>query len=180
MVNLASLQHQLQHTNTSAIESWTPPFCGDIPLHIDAAGKWHYQGSEIKRPALVALFASVLLLQSEEYFLQTPVEKVRITVADVPFLITDWCWSTTDNGPALVLTTNLQHQLIASPQHPICLRADPQHQILPYITLWRGLQAKLSRNVYYQLAEQTHAVYCNKQTHYQLKSAGYPYTLAIT
>jgi uncharacterized protein len=179
MISLTSLQQQLEQPDLAPVEQWDPPFCGDLPLNIEADGNWYYQGSKIQRPALVKLFASVLIRQHAEYFLQTPVEKVRISVADAPFLITDWCWLSSENGPVLQLTTNLQQQLLLSPQYPLVLKYDPQQQLLPYLQLWRGLQAKLSRNVYYQLAEQASAVYCNGQQHYQLKSAAFPYTLAI-
>ena len=178
-MDLASLQHQLQQTNLPPVESWEPPFCGDLPIHIDAQANWYYQHSKIQRPALVKLFASVLLCQHNEYFLQTPVEKVRISVADAPFLVTEWAWHNTDTGPALQLGTNLGQQVLVGPKHALLLRQDPQQQWLPYLQLWRGLQAKLSRNVYYQLAEQTCGVYCNKQTHYQLKSAGYAFSFSI-
>jgi hypothetical protein len=179
MINLASLQQQLQQADMPPVESWQPAFCGDIAIHIDAEGRWYYQDSLIQRPALVKLFASVLVRQQQEYFLQTPVEKVRISVADAPLLITDWHWQPTDTGPALVLSTNLQQQLVVSPAYPLLLQQDPQQQLLPYIQLWRGLQAKLSRNVYYQLAEQTNAIWCDGRQHYQLKSAGYPFSFAI-
>lgn len=178
-MDLASLQQQLQQPNLPPVERWNPPFCGDLPIHIDSAANWYYQGSLIQRPALVKLFASVLLQQNGEYFLQTPAEKVRISVADAPMLVTDWAWHATDQGPALQLGTNLQQQVLVSPQYPLLLQLDPQQQLLPYLQLWRGLNAKLSRNVYYQLAEQATAVYCDQQQHYQLKSAGYPFSIAI-
>ena len=179
MINLSSLQHQLQQQDLAPVESWNPPFCGDLPLHIASDGVWYYQHSKIARDALVKLFASVLICQHGEYFLQTPAEKVRITVADAPFIVTDWAWHTADTGPALMLSTNLQHQVLVSPRYPLQLRNDPQQQQLPYLQLWRGLQAKLSRNVYYQLAEQCYEVQCNGQRHFQLKSAAYPYSFAI-
>ena len=178
-MDLASLQQQLQQPNLPPVERWNPPFCGDLPIHIDSAANWYYQGSLIQRPALVKLFASVLLQQNGEYFLQTPAEKVRITVEDAPFVVTGYQWQSTDNGPALCLSTNLQHQLVVSPSYPLVLLPDPQHQLLPYVQLWRGLHAKLHRNVYYQLAEQCHSQYCNGQQHFQLKSGGFPYSLAI-
>ncbi|HEX5793135.1 MAG TPA: DUF1285 domain-containing protein [Rheinheimera sp.] len=180
MISLSSLQQQLQQPDLAPVESWNPPFCGDMPLHIDSCGDWYYQNSKIQRPALVTLFASVLLKQHNEYFLQTPAEKVRITVADAPFVITDWAWVTTANGRTLRLSTNLQQHILVSPQYPLRLKADPQQQMLPYLLLWRGLDAKLSRNVYYQLAEQTTAVYCNQHLHYQLKSAAYAFTFAVS
>lgn len=179
MINLNTLQQQLQHTDLAPVESWDPPFCGDIPLHITSDGDWYYQHSKIARPALVTLFASVLIRQHGDYFLQTPAEKVRISVADAPFVVTDWRWQETQTGQALLLGTNLQQQVVVSPQNPLLLRNDPQQQRLPYLQLWRGLEAKLSRNVYYQLAQQCFAVQCNGQRHYQLKSAGYAFSFAI-
>jgi uncharacterized protein len=179
MINLSSLQQQLQQSDLPPVESWNPPFCGDLPLHIASNGSWYYQQSEIKRPALVKLFASVLIRQQDNYYLQTPAEKVRISVADAPFLVTEWAWQDTSTGPALLLSTNLQQQVVVSPQYPLWLQEDPQQQQLPYLQLWRGLQAKLSRSVYYQLAEQCYETHCNGQRHYQLKSAAYPFSFAI-
>ncbi|GAB2927119.1 DUF1285 domain-containing protein [Rheinheimera gaetbuli] len=178
-MDLIALQQQLEQPALAPVEQWEPPFCGDIPLHIDAQGQWYYQHSLIQRPALIKLFASVLLCQNGEYFLQTPVEKVRISVADAPLLIVDWLWTDTAAGPALLLTTNLAHQLMLSPAYPMILKPDPQQQLLPYVQLWHGLQAKLSRNVYYALAALTTPVYCNNQQHFQLKSAAFPYTFAV-
>lgn len=180
MLSLVELQQLLQQSNLPAVEKWNPPFCGDIPLHIDSNGDWLYQHSKIERPALVKLFASVLLRQGKQFYLQTPVEKVGITVADAPFIVTQFSWQATDNGKALCLTLNTEQKIVVSRQHPLLLQSDPQQQQVPYLDLWRGLQAKLSRNVYYQLAEQVHEVYCDNHLHYQLKSAGFPFTFAIT
>lgn len=179
MTDLSAIQRHLSQPDITPVESWDPPFCGDIPLHIDAQGQWFYQQSLIQRQAMVKLFASVLICQQGEHFLQTPVEKVRITVADAPLLITDWQWIDTATGPALLLTTNLQQQLVLDRKFPLLLRLNPHQQLLPYVQLWHGLHAKLSRNVYYQLSELTRPVYCNGQQHFQLKSAGYPFTFAI-
>ena len=178
-MDLSRLQQQLQQPHLAPVERWNPPFCGDMPIFIDSDANWHYQGSKIKRPALVQLFASVLLKQGNDYFLQTPAEKVRIQVADAAFLVTDYHWHTSALGPALQLETNLGQHVLLSPQYPLLLKPSPQQQLLPYLQLWRGLSAKLSRTVYYQLAEQAQPVYCNAKQHYQLKSAGYPFTFAI-
>lgn len=178
-MDLQSLQQQLQQPNLAPLSRWNPPFCGDIPLTIAQDGRWYYQNSLIQRPALVKLFASVLIKQQHEYFLLTPAEKVRICVEDAPFIVTDYHWADTEYGPALQLSTNLEHQILLGPEYPLHLQPDPQGQYLPYLQLWHGLSAKLSRNVYYQLAPQAQQVYCNGQQHFQLKSAGYPYTLAI-
>ena len=179
MLSLAALQQQLQQSSLPPVETWDPPFCGDIPLQIDSNGDWLYQHSKIQRLALIKLFASVLLRQDDAYYLQTPVEKVRIEVTDAPLIVTQHNWLETDNGRALCLTLNTEQEIVVSPQYPLQLQRDPQQQFLPYLQLWRGLTAKLHRNVYYQLAEHVSAVYCNGQLHYQIKSAGFPYTFAI-
>lgn len=151
-MDLSRLQLQLQQPQLSPVESWNPPFCGDLPVHIDVDGNWFYQGSQIARLPLVKLFASVLLCQGEEYFLQTPVEKVRIQVADVPFLITQSQWLAGAAGPELWLTTNLGDTVLLSIANPLSLQLFAGQQV-PYLNLWRGLSARLHRNVYYQLVE---------------------------
>ncbi|WP_019677452.1 DUF1285 domain-containing protein [Arsukibacterium perlucidum] len=177
-MDLASLQQQLQCPDLAPVESWQPEFCGDLPLLITADGRWLYQGSEIRRPPIVRLFASVLICQQQQYFLQTPVEKVRIQVEDAPFLVVASQWQRTENGPLLTLTTNIGDAVSVTPQYPLRLRLFEQQQ-LPYLQLWRGLSARLNRNTYYQLIGQCHEVYCNGASHYQLKSAGYPFTLGV-
>ena len=178
-MDLSTLAQHLQQPQLAPVEQWQPAFCGDMPILIAADGQWYYQNSLIQRPALVQLFASVLIRQQQDYFLQTPQEKVRIQVEDAAFVVTDCAWYSTPCGPMLQLSTNVQQQVLVNTRYPLLLQSSPQQQLLPYLQLWRGLSAKLSRNVYYQLAEQASAVYCNQQTHYQIKSAGIPFTLAI-
>ncbi|WP_372624871.1 DUF1285 domain-containing protein [Arsukibacterium sp.] len=177
-MDLASLQQQLQRPNLAPVESWQPEFCGDLPLLITADGRWLYQGSEIRRQPMVRLFASVLICQQQQFFLQTPVEKVRIQVEDAPFLVVASQWQDTRNGPLLTLTTNIGDAVSVTPEYPIRLKSF-QQQPLPYLQLWRGLSARLNRNTYYQLIEQASEVYCDGARHYQLKSAGYPFTLGV-
>lgn len=152
-MDLSRLQLQLQQPQLSPVESWNPPFCGDLPIYIDTDGNWFYQGSQIARLPLVKLFASVLICQGEEYFLQTPVEKVRIQVADVPFVVTQSQWLVGAAGSELWLTTNLGDTVLLSIANPLSLRLFAGQQV-PYLNLWRGLSARLHRNVYYQLVEQ--------------------------
>lgn len=152
-MDLSRLQQQLQCPALSPVESWNPTFCGDLPITIDVDGQWYYQGTKIARLPLVKLFASVLLCQEQRYFLQTPVEKVQIQVADVPFLITQSQWQQGEAGRELWLTTNLGDTIPLSATYPLVLRPF-SGQIVPYVQLWRGLQARLHRNVYYQLLEE--------------------------
>lgn len=151
-MDLSQLQQQLSQLSSLPAEHRTPTFCGDLPLHIDIDGQWYYQGSKISRLPLVKLFASVLLRQEQEYFLQTPVEKVRIQVEDVPFLITHYTWHAGVNGPELELRTNLGDTVVVSAAHPILIKPFAGQHV-PYVMLWRGLSARLHRNVYYHLLQ---------------------------
>src|SRR5258705_7578891 len=89
------------------VESWNPPFCGDIDMRIAADGTWFYQKTPIGRPALVKLFASVLKREGERYFLVTPVEKCGIAVDDVPFLAVEMDIERAAAGRVLHLRTNV-------------------------------------------------------------------------
>ncbi len=177
-MDLASLQQQLQCPDLAPVESWQPAFCGDLPLLITADGRWLYQGSEIRRQPMVRLFASVLICQQQQYYLQTPVEKVRIQVEDAPFLVVASHWQATAQGPLLTLTTNIGDAVSVTPQYPLRIK-EYQRQGLPYLQLWRGLSARLNRNTYYQLLEQAGEVHCDGARHFQLKSAAYPFTMGI-
>ena len=87
-----SAQIKAQGDKTPPVELWDPEYCGEMDLQIKANGDWFYAGTTFKRPALVKLLSSVLKKEQDEYFLVTPVEKIKITVDDVPFVLTQWRW----------------------------------------------------------------------------------------
>ncbi len=154
-MQLFSLQQQLSELSEFPLEQWHPPFCGSMPIRIDRDGQWHYQDSPIQRLELVRLFAAVLSCQDGRYLLTTPAEQVEIQVDDAPFLLVQAEWLSGQDGPLLQLTTNLQQHYVASAACPVLLQPEPgSGQLLPYLQLKRGLRAKFSRNLYYQLAEQ--------------------------
>ncbi len=64
------------------LDKWNPPLSGDIDIRITKDGRWIHEGGEIKRKALVRLFASLVKQEGDEFFLITPVEKWRIGVED--------------------------------------------------------------------------------------------------
>lgn len=142
------------------VESWNPPYCGEIDIHIKANGDWFHEGSAFKRLPLVKMFASVLIKESskeiskeadkdiEEYFLVTPVEKVKIQVDDAPFVLTQWCWLD-EHESIMQVTTNLEDEFILNDEHPLTVNENGDL----YVTVRRNLTAKVHRNVYYQWAD---------------------------
>ncbi|HEU5018897.1 MAG TPA: DUF1285 domain-containing protein [Pseudolabrys sp.] len=135
------------------VESWNPPFCGDIDMRIDVNGTWYYQGTPIGRGQLVKLFASVLKREGEKYFLVTPVEKLGLIVEDAPFLAVELAISR-NGGQWLKFRTNMDEWLDVGPGHALRFELEPKTGGLkPYLHVRRGLWAKVTRALYYDLVE---------------------------
>ena len=137
-----------------AVHLWDPPFCGDLDLRIAADGTWHYLKTPIGRPALVKLFASVLKREGDKYYLVTPVEKCGIRVDDAPFLAVELKAETQAGQRLLHFRTNVDEWVACGPQHG--LRFEPDHAgggLRPYLHVRRGLWAKVTRAVFYDLVE---------------------------
>ncbi len=136
------------------VHLWKPPLSGDMDLLIDREGRWIHEGGEIKRPAMVKLFASILVYEEGDYFLITPVEKWRIKVEVAPLFVIAAKRETRDGCQAIKLTTHTGDIVVVDSQHPLSMQPFPGSQEpLPLVLIRRNLQALLSRNVFYQIVE---------------------------
>ncbi|MEY8198577.1 MAG: DUF1285 domain-containing protein [Colwellia sp.] len=177
-MSLDKISTQLAGTQTKMppVESWDPPYCGEIDIQIKANGDWFYQGGIFKRLALVKLFASVLIKEVnknvDEYFLVTPVEKVKIKVDDVPFLLTQWCWLDEDET-VMQVSTNLDDEFTLNAEHPLTVTENGDL----YVTVRRNLLAKVHRNVYYQWADIARETVTENGTELILSSADCQFSL---
>lgn len=141
------------NTTLPPVDSWNPPFCGDMNIEIQRDGRWFYENSPIGRMPLVRLFASILKKEDDNYFLVTPVEKVGIRVADVPFVITQWCF----HKDYLCLETQTGDKVRLDAPDKLELRQDTtceDKSCIPYVRVRRNLWARLHQNVFYQLVEE--------------------------
>jgi len=136
-----------KQTKLPPVELWDPPYCGEIDLVIKANGDWFYNGSIFKRLSLVKLFASVLKKEGDDYFLVTPVEKVKITVEDCPFVLTQWQWH--EDKRVMQVSTNLGDEFLLDGEHQSEVTTDGTIEVI----VRRNLRAKVHRNVYYQWIE---------------------------
>ena len=126
--------------------------CGDGGLAIARDGAWFHEGGEIKRQPLVKLFSTVLRREGDgRYFLVTPVEKVPIAVADAPFIAVSMRKEGTGKEQKLSFTTNVDDMVMADREHPLRFGAGGEGPV-PYILVREGLEAKLTRALYYELA----------------------------
>lgn len=137
------------------VDRWDPPFCGDIDMRISADGRWHYCGSPIGREPLVRLFASVLRREPDgSYLLVTPVEKLGITVEDVPFLAVEMAAEGEGEAARLVFRTNVGDVVAAGPDRPLRFVADEANGgLVPYVLVRGRLEARLTRAVAHELAD---------------------------
>jgi uncharacterized protein len=134
------------------VERWNPPFCGDLDMRIAADGTWFYMKTPIGRQALVKLFASILKREGEKYFLVTPVEKCGIKVDDAPFLAVELRVERERGAQVLHFRTNVDDWVACGDAH--ALRFEPQDAtggLKPYLHVRRGLWAKVTRALYYDL-----------------------------
>jgi hypothetical protein len=137
------------------VDKWNPEFCGDIDMKIMKNGKWFYMGTEIKRPAMVKLFSGILRLDSDNcYYLVTPVEKVRISVEDAPFIATSLISENKDNINHLYFITNVNEKILLTKNNPLEIKINNiTEEPSPYIFVRKNLKALISRSVFYELIE---------------------------
>lgn len=130
------------------------PVCGDLGIRIDRAGTWFYHGSPIGRKEMVCLFASVLRRHPNgSYWLVTPVEAGQIEVEDVPFLAVELYVANGGRDMVVSLRTNVDEMVTVDANHPLRMAHDPQRpdEPIPYVLVRDGLEARLTRAVYYEL-----------------------------
>ncbi len=134
------------------VHLWTPAHCGDIDIRIARDGGWFHDGTPIGRPALVRLFSTVLRKDPDGFHLVTPVEKLRITVDDAPFVAV----RVDRVGEALRFQTNVGDAVDAGPEHVLVV-GETAGEPAPYLHVRRGLMARLSRPVFYELVDMAEA-----------------------
>jgi uncharacterized protein len=129
--------------------------CGHFDIAIARDGTWYYRGSPIGRLALVRLFSTVLRREADgSYWLQTPVERGRITVEDAPFVAVELTRRGAGREQELIFRTNLDDTVAADAEHPLHVVNNPTTaEPNPYIMVRDGLEARLNRPVFYELVE---------------------------
>jgi hypothetical protein len=148
MDRLQQIHEQIAQQKNPPVHTWKPSVEGEIDISIDEQANWYHEGDPILRNELVKLFASILWFENGEYYLVTPVEKLRIQVEDVPFSIQQ-LERLEHQGGVWVATTNTQEKIVLSEKHPVELRQYGE-ALLPYVRVRYGLWARPTRSIYYQ------------------------------
>jgi uncharacterized protein len=132
-----------------------PIDCGHFDIAIARDGTWSYRGSPITRLPLVRLFSTVLRREPDgTFWLITPVERGRITVEDAPFVAVDMTRRGEGRQQRLIFRTNVDDTVAADATHPLRVVNDRETGAPnPYILVRDGLEARLTRPVFYELVE---------------------------
>jgi len=144
-LSLAEIAALAEAKKLPPVESWNPTRCGDSAMRIASDGSWYHEGRPIGRPAMVRLFSTILRREPDgAYVLVTPAEKLTIHVEDVPFVAVELKSEGEGRARRFAFRLNTGDLVVAGPDH--ALRP-------PYLDVRGGLSARLSRPVYYELAE---------------------------
>ncbi len=150
---LEGLMGHVPARRPAPVESWHPPYCGDIGLKILRDGTWLYRDSPIRRPELVRLFAGVLRKDVDgRTFLVTPAEMIDVDVEDAPFLAVEM--EVRGDGPAqqLAFRTNVDDVVACGPEHPLRFaEQQPGGGLKPYLLVRGRLEALLTRSLLHDL-----------------------------
>ena len=152
--DLERLVEHIAKVEHRPLQSWNPERSGSIDITINRDGTWSHEGSLIKRQSLVKLFASVLRKDGEDYFLVTPVEKLKISVEIAPFIVKGLqVFHSGSKQQVISGTTNLDEQFVVDESHPLWVKTTAKGDPLPCVELRDGLTGLLNRSVWMELAD---------------------------
>jgi hypothetical protein len=152
-LSLAEIAQLAASRKLPPVEAWNPEHCGHSGMRIAADGTWFHEGSPIGRPAMVRLFSTILRREGDgRHVLVTPVEKLDIEVEDAPFVAVELKSEGEGRERSLAFRLNIGDVVLAGPERSLRIeeRADGPH---PYLRVRGGLDARIARPVYYELAE---------------------------
>lgn len=160
------------------VHLWQPSHTRDIGMRVSRDGTWWYQGTPIRRERMVRMFSRVLRREGPEYFLVTPVEKVRLDVEVAPLLAVRMETQPGRTGPAIAFQTNTGDIVVADREHPIRVHGTSETP-LPVVVVRGGIEALLTRSVYYELVEQGEVVGDDDRQVLVVRSRGEAFELGV-
>ena len=152
-LSIAQLQELLDRRSLPPVELWNPEHCGHSEMRIARDGTWYHQGSPIRRREMVRLFSTVLRREPDgRHVLVTPVEKLEIDVDSTAFRAIEMRIEGEGPEQKVLFLLDSGDPVILDPDHPLRV-VENETGLSPRIAVRHGLEAELSRSVYYELAE---------------------------
>ena len=152
-ISLAELQALIDDRRLPPVDKWNPERCGHSGMRIARDGTWFHEGAPINRPAMVRLFSSVLRREADgRHLLVTPAEKLEIDVEATAFRAVEMQTEGSGEGRRIAFRLDSGDAVIAGPDHPLTI-VETDRGTSPRLAVRHGLEAELTRAVYYELAE---------------------------
>lgn len=152
-ISLDALQALLDSRQVPPVDQWDPPFCGHSAMRIARDGSWLHHGQRIRRAELVRLFSSILRREADgRHMLVTPVEKLQIDVDSTAFRAVAMKAEGDGRSRRIAFELDSGDAVILGPDHPLSVKRTP-HGPYPRLAIRFGLEAELTRPVFYELAE---------------------------
>jgi uncharacterized protein len=152
-LSLADLQAMLKERRLPPVERWNPEHCGHSGMRIARDGTWFHEGRPVRREALVRLFSTILRREPDgSHVLVTPAEKLEIDVEATAFRAVGTTSQSEGRTRTLAFQLNSGDAVILGPEHPLEM-VETGAGLVPRLAVRHGLEAELSRPVYYELAE---------------------------
>ena len=152
-LSLEELEALIETRSLPPVDRWDPPYCGHSHIRIARDGTWFHEGSPIGRPRLVQLFSTILRRDPDgTHMLVTPVEKLSIDVDCTAFRATQMTAHGSGRDRHVAFMLDSGDAIVLGPDHPLAL-VQSDHGPSPRLSVRFGLEAELTRPVYYELAE---------------------------
>ena len=174
---ISGLDNEALQADLPPVDDWHPAHCGDSEICIHRDGTWTHQGGIFKREKLVKLFSRIIRLDDDgEYYLVTPVEKMKLKVEDVPFLAVGFELVFTEGVQQLIFETNVGDNVLVDGEHPLSVTL-VNGEPAPYVVVRKNLKARLARSVFCQLVDLAKQEEVGTQTVMFLESSGQRFEL---
>ena len=152
-LSFPDLEALLAERRLPRVDKWNPDHCGDSGMTIARDGTWYHNGSPIERPAMVRLFSTILRREADgTHVLVTPVEKLTIVVESTAFRAIEMINQGEGQSRRIGLKLDSGDALVVGPDHPLIV-VETDDGPSPRVLVRHGLEAELSRPLYYELAE---------------------------
>jgi hypothetical protein len=152
-ISLTELQTLIDQRRLPPVERWNPERCGHSGMRIARDGTWYHEGIPIRRPAMVRLFSTVLRRERDgRHVLVTPVEKLDVDVEGTPFRAVEMLTEGEGRNRRVAFRHDSGDAVALDADHPLSIVRTDQG-LSPRLLVRHGLEAVLTRAVYYELAE---------------------------
>ena len=152
-ISLDDLQRLVGERRLPPVERWNPERCGQSGMRISSNGTWYHEGAPIRREAMVRLFSTVLRREPDgRHVLVTPLEKLDIEVESTAFRALEMKREGEGRSQRIAFRLDSGDAVILGPDHPLEI-VKTGSSLSPRLLVRHGLEAELTRSVYYELAE---------------------------